>query len=244
MLVLAGLGAHELSVMGASQSLRFFAYEKTQVTSLALRLLPARHPAWRCPPDAVALQPAASPLPEGPHRPDADVVLITVDATRADHVGAYGYGRPTTPNIDALARRGVRFERAYAQAPHTSFSIASLMTGKYYPTLARLAPQSQHETLPLTLRRYGWKTAAFFPPAVFFIDAQKMKTFETNNFDFEYVKYEYLDAEQRVEQIDDFFRKENPRKVFPLAAPVRAPRTLSGAQGLRVRQPRHRSLRQ
>ena len=40
---LAGLGAHELSVVGASQSLRFFAYEKTQVSSLALRLLPARH---------------------------------------------------------------------------------------------------------------------------------------------------------------------------------------------------------
>jgi arylsulfatase A-like enzyme len=137
-----------------------------------------------------------------------------VDATRADHVGAYGYGRRSTPNIDALARRGVRFARAYAQAPHTSFSIASLMTGKYYPTLARLGRQSQHETLPFTLRRYGWKTAAFFPPAVFFIDAHKMKTFEANNFDFEYVKYEYLNAEQRVEQIDDFFRKENPRKVF------------------------------
>jgi arylsulfatase A-like enzyme len=212
-LVLAGLGVHELSVMGASQNLRFFAYERTQVTSLVLRLLPTRRRpiAIR---SGVVVQPQASPLPEGPHRPGADVVLITVDATRADHVGANGYDRPTTPNIDALARRGVRFERAYAQAPHTSFSIASLMTGKYYPTLARLAPHSQHETLALTMRRYGWKTAAFFPPAVFFIDAQKMKTFETNNFDFEYVKYEYLDAEQRVEQIDDFFRKENPRRVF------------------------------
>jgi arylsulfatase A-like enzyme len=212
-LLLAGLGAHELSAMGASQNLRFFAYERTQVTSLVLRLLPARRRPGTARP-GVVLQPVANPLPEGPHRPGADVVLITVDATRADHVGAYGYARPTTPNIDALARRGVRFERAYAQAPHTSFSIASLMTGKYYPTLARLAPQSQHETLALTMRRYGWKTAAFFPPAVFFIDAQKMKTFETNNFDFEYVKYEYLDADQRVEQIDDFFRKENPRRVF------------------------------
>ena len=212
-LALAGVGAHELSVMGASQNLRFFAYEKTQVTSLALRLVPARrhHGAASA---GVALRQAGSSLPEGPRRPGADVVLITVDATRADHVGAYGYSRPTTPNIDALTQRGVRFERAYAQAPHTSFSIASLMTGKYYPTLARLAPQSQHETLALTLRRYGWKTAAFFPPAVFFIDAQKMKTFESNNFDFEYVKYEYLDADQRVEQIDDFFRQEHPRKVF------------------------------
>jgi arylsulfatase A-like enzyme len=211
---LAGLGEYEFSVVGASQSLRFFAYEKTQVARLALHLLPARHArSGAGSPGAIPL-PAAGPLAEGPHRPDADVVLITVDATRADHVGAYGYGRPTTPNIDALAGRGVRFVRAYAQAPHTSFSIASLMTGKYYPTLARLAPQSQHETLALTLRRYGWKTAAFFPPAVFFIDAQKMKTFEADNFDFEYVKYQYANAEQRVEQIDDFFHTENPRKVF------------------------------
>jgi arylsulfatase A-like enzyme len=213
LLVLAGLGAHELAFMGASQSLRFFAYERTHVAGLVLRLLPNRRRPGTVRPGAVPL-PATSPLPEGPHRPGAEVVLITVDAMRADHVGAYGYGRPTTPNIDALARRGVRFEHAYAQAPHTSFSIASLMTGKYYPTLSRLAPQGQHETLALTLRRYGWKTAAFFPPAVFFIDAQKMKRFESNNFDFEYVKYEYLDADQRVEQIDDFFRSEKPRRFF------------------------------
>jgi arylsulfatase A-like enzyme len=156
----------------------------------------------------------AERLPEGPHRPNADVILITVDATRADHVSAYGYGRPTTPNIDALAAHGVRFERAYAQAPHTSFSIASLMTGSYYATLARLAPNGQYETLPRIFRRYGWKTAAFFPPAVFFIDAHKMKTFETTNFDFEYVKYEYMDAEQRIDQIEAFLRQEDPRRMF------------------------------
>ncbi|HEX7597769.1 MAG TPA: sulfatase-like hydrolase/transferase, partial [Polyangia bacterium] len=211
-LVLAGLGGFGLSAMGTSQSLRFLAFEKTQVTNLVLRLLPSsRRASVGHSGDLVVTR---GPLPDGPHRPDADIFLITVDATRADHLGAYGYARPTTPHIDALAKRAVRFERAYAQAPHTSFSIASLMTGKYYPTLARLAPRSQHETLALTLRRYGWKTAAFFPPAVFFIDAQKMKSFETSNFDFEYVKYEYLDAEQRVEQIDAFFRKENPSKVF------------------------------
>jgi arylsulfatase A-like enzyme len=211
-MAVAGLGGVGLFAMSASQSLRFLAFEKTQVASLVLRVMPARRRATAGRGGDLAA--ARPPLPDGPHRPGADVVLITVDATRADHLGAYGYGRPTTPHIDALAKRAVRFDRAYAQAPHTSFSIASLMTGKYYPTLARLAPHGQHETLAQTLRRYGWKTAAFFPPAVFFIDAQKMKTFETSNFDFEYVKYEYLDAEQRVEQIDAFFRKEAPSKVF------------------------------
>jgi arylsulfatase A-like enzyme len=144
----------------------------------------------------------------------ANVVLITVDAVRADHLGCYGYARPTSPNMDALAARGVRFEHTYTQAPHTSFSLASLMIGKYYPTLARLAPSDTHETLAWMFRRYGWKTAAFFPPAVFYIDAHKMKAFESNNFDFEYVKYEYLSAEGRIGQIEDFLRAEHPDKMF------------------------------
>jgi hypothetical protein len=66
---------------------------------------------------------AEEPLPEGPHRPNADVVLITIDALRADHVGAYGYPAPTTPEPRRPGQARVRFERAYAQAPHTSFSV-------------------------------------------------------------------------------------------------------------------------
>jgi glucan phosphoethanolaminetransferase (alkaline phosphatase superfamily) len=47
------------------------------------------------------------------------VVLITIDALRADHLGVYGYGRPTSPVIDALARESVVIEDAIAQAPYT-----------------------------------------------------------------------------------------------------------------------------
>ena len=57
-----------------------------------------------------------------------DLVLVTIDTLRSDHVGAYGYARPTTPRIDALAASGVRFDRAYAQAPWTLPSMASLHT--------------------------------------------------------------------------------------------------------------------
>ncbi|MGD8282181.1 MAG: sulfatase [Gemmatimonadota bacterium] len=60
-----------------------------------------------------------------------DVLVISVDCMRADHVGAYGYERDTTPAIDAIARDGIRFERAYAQANWTKPSVASLMTGLY-----------------------------------------------------------------------------------------------------------------
>jgi HEAT repeat protein len=201
----------ERPIVSRSQSLRFFVSEKTQFASLFARALPPA-PARSGSTSQVAAPTA--PLATGPRFREADVFLITIDALRADHAGCYGYGRRVTPNLDALAARGVRFEHTYAQAPHTSFSLASVMTGKYYPTLARLSGSEAHETLPHILRRYGWKTAAFFPPAVFYIDAHKMKAFESNNFDFEYVKYEYLNAEARVSQIEEFLASENPKKLF------------------------------
>lgn len=197
-----------------SQTLLFVAHERTQMTG---PLMGAVLSPPRARPVAVAKRVRAedqTPLPPGPQRPDADIVLITIDALRADHLGVYGYHRPTTPNIDALARRGVRFERAYAQAPHTSFSVASMLTGKYYPTLARLSPGDPHDPVAQVLRRYGWKTAAFYPPAVFFVDADKLKAYQDNNFQFEYVKVEFMDAHARLSQIAAFFEQEQPRKSF------------------------------
>ena len=60
-----------------------------------------------------------------------NLVIITIDTLRADHVGAYGYKQAHTPTLDTLAREGVRFTRAYATAPITLTSHASLMTGRY-----------------------------------------------------------------------------------------------------------------
>jgi arylsulfatase A-like enzyme len=154
------------------------------------------------------------PLPDGPRRPEADVVVITIDALRADHVGAYGYKRPTTPNIDALAARSTRFARAYTQAPHTSFSVASMLTGKYFPTLARLAPGEIHDPIAGVLRKYGWRTAAFYPPSVFFVDAPKLKAYADTNFSFEYVKFEYIDAERRVDQMIHYYETVKPSKAM------------------------------
>jgi arylsulfatase A-like enzyme len=58
-----------------------------------------------------------------------NLVLITVDTLRADHLGSYGHERDTSPAIDALAASGVRFARAYATAPWTLPSMASIFTG-------------------------------------------------------------------------------------------------------------------
>jgi len=60
-----------------------------------------------------------------------DVLLITIDTLRADHIGAYGYKRAETPTIDALARSGLLFEHAYSQVPLTLASHTSLLTGTY-----------------------------------------------------------------------------------------------------------------
>jgi arylsulfatase A-like enzyme len=62
-----------------------------------------------------------------------NIVLITVDALRADHLGVYGYSRPTSPSIDAFAKEAVVVSDAISQAPYTKASIASLLTG-LYPT--------------------------------------------------------------------------------------------------------------
>jgi arylsulfatase A-like enzyme len=64
-----------------------------------------------------------------PARPN--VLLIVVDTLRADHLGAYGNERPTSPNLDALAASGVRYGQALSTAPWTTPSIAALMTSRY-----------------------------------------------------------------------------------------------------------------
>lgn len=62
--------------------------------------------------------------------PVADVVLIILDTTRADHLSSYGYEELTTPNLDRLSREGTRYTNAWAQAPWTLPAIATILTGE------------------------------------------------------------------------------------------------------------------
>jgi arylsulfatase A-like enzyme len=64
-------------------------------------------------------------------RQTPNLVLISIDTLRPDHLGCYGYARPTSPAIDVLAARGVLFEDASAPSPWTLPSHASLLTGLY-----------------------------------------------------------------------------------------------------------------
>lgn len=64
-----------------------------------------------------------------------NVILITLDALRADHLSCYGYKRNTSPNIDLLAQNGILFEQAIANGPFTMASFPAILTSTYYFSL-------------------------------------------------------------------------------------------------------------
>jgi len=62
---------------------------------------------------------------------DLDLLLVTIDTLRADHLGCYGYPRPTSPVIDALAAEGALFENGWAHAPSTRYSMPAIAAGRW-----------------------------------------------------------------------------------------------------------------
>ncbi len=125
----------------------------------AVRILPwvmlLATPAWA----------TAQAVPKKNAAPHPNVILVTLDTTRADRMGFLGSQRALTPNLDALAHVATVFSRAYAQVPLTTPSHAAILTGTY--------PQFNHVRymgdplgkglpfLPEILHRNGYKTAAF-----------------------------------------------------------------------------------
>ena len=95
-----------------------------------------------------------------------NVLLITLDTTRADRLGCYGYSPARTPNIDSLAAAGVRFVHAYSQVPLTTPSHSSILTATY-PYVHGVHNnggyylESRHATLAKILKERGYRTAAF-----------------------------------------------------------------------------------
>ncbi len=94
-----------------------------------------------------------------------NIILITLDTTRADRMGFLGSRRGITPNLDILAKQSVVFTRAYAQVPLTTPSHAALLTGTY-PQFSRvedLGSPLRVETpyLPDLLHQHGYHTGAF-----------------------------------------------------------------------------------
>ena len=106
----------------------------------------------------------SGPATTAPSRPN--IVLITLDTTRADRLGSYGYVAAATPHLDRLAAAGVRFQRALSPVPLTLPSHASILTGRY--PFAHGVRNNGHFVLPedvptlaTLLAGHGYDTAAF-----------------------------------------------------------------------------------
>jgi arylsulfatase A-like enzyme len=100
----------------------------------------------------------------GESKPRPNVILIGVDTLRRDHLGCYGYGRATSPNIDDLARRGSLFEHAVASSPWTLPSFATVFTSLYpsqHGAKGTMSPMGKtFPTLASVLRDNGYTTGA------------------------------------------------------------------------------------
>jgi arylsulfatase A-like enzyme/cytochrome c-type biogenesis protein CcmH/NrfG len=161
-----------------------------------------------------------------PAKSALNVVLITIDTLRADHLGCYGYKQIKTPNIDNLAAEGARFERAFAVVPVTLPSHSAMLTGTY-PMLSGMHDFSGNKLSPLqptmasVLKQAGYQTGAVIAAAV--LDSR----FGLNQgFDFYYDHFEFsrldeanLDEMERPGNVVadvalDWLAKNSQKKFF------------------------------
>lgn len=140
-----------------------------------------------------------------------NVLLITLDTTRADRLGCYGYADGRTPHLDELARSGVLFADAYCQVPMTLPSHASLFTG-LYPFNHGVHNNGSYVlgpeplTLAEALKRRGYATAAF--TASFSVDSRfgLDRGFDVYDDTFqEDSPFKALNSERRAEQVSAAF---------------------------------------
>jgi arylsulfatase A-like enzyme/lipoprotein NlpI len=175
---------------------------------------------------AVCGSAAPRALAAGSAAPPSNVVIITIDTLRADHLGCYGYKQVRTPNIDSLAADGIRFERAYTPVPITLPAHTVIFTGTY-PTLSgmhdfsanRLGPQQP--TLAAILKEKGYATGAVVASGV--LDSRfglnRGFDFYYDHFDFNRLQEANLDEMERpgnlvADQALDWLSKHYTKRFF------------------------------
>jgi len=140
------------------------------------------------------------------------VLLITLDTTRADRLGCYGYAKAETPNIDWFASHGVRFANAYAQVPLTFPSHCSILSGTYplYHGARNNGTYRLHPdivTLAEVLKEKGYETAAFV--SSFTVDSRfgLDQGFDVYDDNFRRGQaFKPLNAERRAEEVFEPFQ--------------------------------------
>ena len=106
-----------------------------------------------------------------PQRPKSNFLMVTFDALSAEDISIYGYRLPTTPNLDAFARKGTVFKNFYSGSSFTTPSIATMLLGMY-PSESRVhqlyglvRAEDARKSLPHVMRAAGYATGAFFSNA-------------------------------------------------------------------------------
>ena len=135
--------------------------------------------------------------------PDCNVIIISIDALRADHLGCYGYERNTSPNIDKFAKESFMFKNAYAQASWTLPSFTSMFTSKY-PTF-RLNQSSY--TTARSFKEKGYITAAFTE------GGYVSKDFGFDN-GFDYFNDRVYGIENTYKKAEEWLIKNHKKKFF------------------------------
>ncbi|WP_458208978.1 sulfatase [Haladaptatus sp. NG-SE-30] len=90
-----------------------------------------------------------------------NVILLSADALRADHLSCYGYDRKTSPELDRLASESLRFTNAYSASSHTREAVPALLTGKFPDKAINKSYRLASETVASVLSREGFATAGF-----------------------------------------------------------------------------------
>ena len=155
----------------------------------------------------------------------SNVIIITIDTVRADHLGCYGYGLIQTPNIDALARSSVRFSHAFTTVPLTLPAHASLFTGSFpmatgVHDFATNTLPSSAVTLAKVLHQNGYATGAFLGSPVLDSRYGLNQGFETyfDHFDFNHLDEAKADIVKRPGDmvVDEALRwlKQGSRRPF------------------------------
>jgi arylsulfatase A-like enzyme len=148
---------------------------------------------------------------------DINVLMIIIDALRADHLGCYGYSRNTSPTIDRLGSEGAIFLNAIAQWPSSSPSHASIFTSTYphthqcFPNGAKL--DTNLVTIAELLENYGYSTAAFIANPLISKEANFNQGFNSfysqNSFDFKNMSPKFIFHSIGVVRIFDKLLKRN-----------------------------------
>lgn len=107
------------------------------------------------------------------------VALLTVDCLRADHVGCYGYERPTTPYIDSFSTNSTLFELSYSNSPGTRWALQSIHTGVHTDQIDGLGIPEQINALAERFSQNGFSTGAFVKNGFLTRDYQYDRGFST-----------------------------------------------------------------